>query len=201
MATIQRITFTASSSFASDPSILSTPSGIVKSAPGYVSSFHGLQIDDGKTGYFITVWQSAEHYTSFVRGTAHADFLTALKPAAVDEPEIHHVHAGGINPSTALSAPATELVLFTLKSGVTFTEISPLFDELGRGLDGASGAHPPCLWAPSKDSGNQVLVFVGWDTVEAHWEAVKEGTSLHAVIQRLLEKSDFVLGHVHLVKA
>ncbi|KAF8198736.1 hypothetical protein K438DRAFT_2016173 [Mycena galopus ATCC 62051] len=41
-------------------------------------------------------------------------------------------------------------------------QISPLVDELGRGLDGASGAYPPCLRASSEDSGNQVLVFVGY---------------------------------------
>jgi hypothetical protein len=71
-----------------------------------------------------------------------------------------------VNPTTALSAPATELVLFTLKTGVTTAEISPLFDDLARGLNAVSSAHPPCVWAPSKDSGNHILVFVGWDTVE-----------------------------------
>ncbi|KAJ7468625.1 hypothetical protein FB451DRAFT_1136776 [Mycena latifolia] len=200
MPIVQRITFPVSSAFASDPNVFSKPLEIVKSTPGYVRSFHGLQIDDGKTGYFITVWQSVENYTSLVQGTEYSDFLTALKPAASGELEHHHVDAGTVEPSIALSAPTTELVLFTLKAGVTPPEIFPLFEELARGLDGAKDAHPPCLWGPSKDSGNNILVFVGWDTVEAHWEAVKEGTELHRVIQELLKKADFVLGHAHLVK-
>lgn len=146
------------------------------------SSFHGLQIDDGKTGYFITgnstvacidqrthhlpVWQSAEHYASFVKGATYPDFLAALKPAAASELEIHHVHTGGVDPSTALSSATTELVVFTLKDGVTPAEVFPHFEELARGLDTAKGAHPPCFWAASQDSKNQILVFVGWDTVE-----------------------------------
>ncbi|KAJ7833157.1 hypothetical protein B0H14DRAFT_2801544 [Mycena olivaceomarginata] len=199
MFTIQLIAFTASTSFASDAKF-SVPLGIVRSTPGFVSAFRGLQIDDGKTGYFITVWQPAEDYASFVQGGAYSDFLTALRPAATGEFEVHHVHADAVNPTTALSAPATELVLFTLKTGVTPTEIYPLFDDLARGLNAASGAHPPCVWAPSKVSGNHILVFVGWDTIEAHWDAVKEGTELRSVIQLLLKKSDFVLGHVNLVE-
>ncbi|KAJ7935980.1 hypothetical protein B0H13DRAFT_1589934, partial [Mycena leptocephala] len=130
------------------------------------SSFHGMQVDDDKTEYLVTVWQSADHCASFVQGAAYPDFLAALKPAAAGELELHHVHAGSVDPSVALSAPTTEFVLFTLKAGVTMAEISPLFEELARGLDAAKGARPPCLWAPTRDSANQVLVFVGWDTVE-----------------------------------
>ncbi|KAJ6549593.1 hypothetical protein DFH09DRAFT_1501915 [Mycena vulgaris] len=129
----------------------------------------------------------------------------------------------GPRPSVAnkgylVELPADQLVfLCTLAH---FVELEPVFAEflhpaianfangkihltlsIGRGLDGAKGAHPPCTWAMSKDTGTNVLVFVGWDTVEAHWEAVKEGTELHAVIQALLNKADFVLGHTRLVKS
>ncbi|KAJ7336413.1 hypothetical protein DFH08DRAFT_1018827 [Mycena albidolilacea] len=153
MFTIRRIAFTASTSFASDANIFSVPLGIVRSTPGFVSAFRGLQIDDGKTGYFIT-------------GGVYSDFQAALRPAATGEFEVHHVHADAVNPTTALSAPTTEFVLFTLKTGVAPAEISPFFDDLAHGLNAASGAHPPCLWAPSKVSGNHILVFVGWDTVQ-----------------------------------
>ncbi|KAJ6462432.1 hypothetical protein C8R45DRAFT_878603 [Mycena sanguinolenta] len=199
MSVVQRIAFTASNKFA-DPNVFDKSLEILKSKPGFVSSFHGLQIDDGKTGYIITVWQSVEHYSFFVQGSAYSDFLAALKPAAADELEIHHVHTGGVDVNTALTAPTTELVLWTLKSGVTIEEITPLFMELGRSLNTSKGAHPPSLWAPSKDSGNHILVFVGWDSVEAHMEAVKEGTEAHDVISLFAPKADYALGHVHFVK-
>ncbi|KAF7364174.1 hypothetical protein MSAN_01076700 [Mycena sanguinolenta] len=199
MSVVQRIAFTASNKFA-DPNVFGTALEIVKSKPGFLSSFHGLQIDDGKTGYFITVWQSTEHYFSFAQGSAYSDFLTALKPAAADELEIHHVHTGSVDVTTALTAPTTELVLWTLKAGVTIEEITPLFIELGRSLDIAKGAYPPSVWAPSKDSDKHILVFVGWDSVEAHMEAVKEGTEAHAVIGLFAPKADYLLGHAHFVK-
>ncbi|KAJ7800301.1 hypothetical protein B0H14DRAFT_2900200 [Mycena olivaceomarginata] len=203
MFTIQRIAFTVSTSFTSDANIFGYYNFqhiFNRSTPGFVSAFRELQIDDGKTGYLITVWQSGEDYASFAQGGVYSDFQAALRPAATGEFEVHHVHAGAVNPTTVLSTPATEVVLFTLKTGVTPAEISPLFDDLARGSNAASGAHPPCVWAPSKVSGNHILVFVGWDTVEAHWDAVKEGTELHSAIQLVLKKSDFVLGHVNLVE-
>ncbi|KAJ7468623.1 hypothetical protein FB451DRAFT_1400984 [Mycena latifolia] len=204
MTIVQRIAFPVSPTFASEPNIFNKPLKIVKSVPGYVRSFHGLQIDDGKTGYFITVWQSVENYTALVQGTMYADFLAALKLIASGELENHHVDVGGVEPSIALSAPTTELALFTLKAGVAAPNVFPFFEELACAQVGAKGAHSPCMWGPSKDSGNTILFFAGWDTVEAHFEAVKEltaeGTDLHRTIQALLEKSDFVLGHAHLVK-
>ncbi|KAK7039883.1 hypothetical protein R3P38DRAFT_3391249 [Favolaschia claudopus] len=203
---IQRITFTASSSFTSDPNVFNAALQILKKAPGFIGSFHGLQIDDGKTGYFITVWSSPEHFSSFAQPTsfpAYTQFLDTLKPYAVNgKLETHHVYTPDtIDPHTALRAPITELVLFKFKPGVTLAQIGPLYDELGVGLDRAKGSHPPCFWAVSKESNeDEVLVFVGWDTVEEHWDAVKEGTELHAVIQKLLEKSSFVLGHAKLME-
>ncbi|KAF7362532.1 hypothetical protein MVEN_00601200 [Mycena venus] len=198
MSVIQRITFPVSSAYTSRPNSFASSHAILNRASGHVSSFHGLQVDDGKTGYFITVWQSPQDHHAFSESAVYGDFLSTLKPAAAGELETYHITLGSIDPSTALGSPTTELVLFTLKEGITIADVAPLFEELARGLDAASGAHPPCFWGPSDD--NHILVFVGWDSVEAHWEAVKEGTVLHVTIQALLKKTDFVLGHAPLVK-
>jgi hypothetical protein len=132
-----------------------------------------------------------EDYASFAQGGVYSDFQAALRPAATGKFEVHHVHADAVNPTTALSAPATELVLFTLKTGVTPAEISPLFDDLARGLNAA-------LLIIYRDL--RLPTYLRELYQQAHWDAVKEGTELHSVIQLLLKKSDFVLGHVNLVE-
>ncbi|KAJ6568821.1 hypothetical protein B0H19DRAFT_1256529 [Mycena capillaripes] len=201
MPAIERITFNVSDAFSSDSNIFKTPLDLVKTVPGHLASYHGLQIDDGKTGYFYSVWESASPYNEFVKSPAHSEFLDALKPAASGQLERHYVEVDTAKPHVPLAAPVTETVLFTLKDGVQPADTFDLYGKLARGLDAAAGAHPPCYWAPSENSKTHILVHVGWDTVDAHWTAVKEGTELHAVIQDLLKVADFHLGHVSLAKA
>ncbi|KAJ7727583.1 hypothetical protein B0H16DRAFT_1590290 [Mycena metata] len=199
MPIIQRTTFPVSDTFSSD--VLKTTVSIAKETTGYISSFHGVQVENNKIGYFISVWKSSEAYTSFVQGNDYAEFLASLKSAASAPSEVktHYVDVA-VEAETALLAPVTELVHFTMKADVPVEDSYDLFAELARGLDQAPGGHPPAYWGRTGDS-NEVQVYVGWDTVETHWDAVKEGTDLHGVIQKLLGMSDFVLGHTRLTKS
>ncbi|KAJ7027407.1 hypothetical protein C8F04DRAFT_1122406 [Mycena alexandri] len=197
MPIIQRTTFPVSDAFSSD--VLKTTVDIAKRTTGYISSFHGLQVEDSNIGYFIGVWTSSEAYTSFVQGKDYSEFVASIKGVTSSELQIHYVDVA-VNPETALLAPVTELVHFTMKAGVPVEDTYDLFAELASGLDQAAGGHPPAYWGRTGNS-NEVQVYVGWDTVETHWDAVKEGTHLHSVIQKLLERSDFVLGHTRLTKS
>ncbi|KAF7353981.1 hypothetical protein MVEN_01084600 [Mycena venus] len=179
MPVIQRITFPVSDAFSSNPNIFKAATDIVKTSAGYISSFHGLQIEDKKTGYFVTVWQSSVPFNAFAEGTTYASFMDTLQQAASGDVESHYVDVDAADPSIPLSAPITEFVRFTVKEGIQSGDTYDLFERLTRGLDTADGAHPPSYWGSSRNSpGNHILVYVGWDTVEAHWEAVKEGNGI-----------------------
>ncbi|KAJ6522407.1 hypothetical protein B0H19DRAFT_1202957 [Mycena capillaripes] len=202
MPVVQRITFPVSEAFSSDPNIFKAATDIVKTSGGYISSFHGLQIEDKKTGYFVTVWQSSVPFNAFAEGTTYTNFMNTLQRAASGDVESHYVDVNAADPSIPLSAPVTEFVKFTVKKGIQSGDTYDLFERLTRGLDAAGGAHPPSYWGSSRNSpGNHILVYVGWDTVEAHWEAVKEGTELHGIVQELLKQADVHIGHALLVKA
>ena len=98
---------------------------------------------------------------------SYKSLVEVLKPATTDAHkfERHHVDVTG-DALTALSSPAVEFVVFTLKPGVAHEQVVPLFVELAKGLDAAVGAHPPCMWGPSHEDKTKILVVVGWDTVE-----------------------------------
>ncbi|KAJ7095800.1 hypothetical protein B0H15DRAFT_71903 [Mycena belliarum] len=199
MPTLQIATFPVSEAFLSNPEIFKAPMDVIKTAEGHISSFYGLKVEDKKSAYFVTVWESYEHHKRLIGESGYATIIEALKPAVAGKLERYHIDVTA-DANTTLSAPASEFVVFTLKPDATPEKLVPLLEELGKGLDTAAGAHPPCMWAQSIEDKTKFLLIVGWDTVEAHWEAVKEGTELHATVGKIVAVADLVIGHAHVVK-
>ncbi|KAJ7784476.1 hypothetical protein B0H16DRAFT_1492642 [Mycena metata] len=196
MPAIQIISFPVSEEFSSKPELFQAPLEAIKTADGHISSFYGVQVEDVKKGYFISVWQSYEHHQKLVQQASYKSVIEGLKPAAGGDSDRNHINVAA-DPITALTSPALEVVVFTLKEGSTAEQLTPLFEELGKGLDAAVGSHAPCVWGQSIENRSKFLLVVGWDTVEAHWEAVKEGTSLHTTIGKIVALADLSIGHSH----
>jgi len=194
MPCLQIASFPVSDAFLSNPGIFKAPLNAIKTADGHISSFYGLQVEDGKTGYFLSVWESYEHHQKFIQEPSYANLIETLKPAVSGKLERDHINVAG-DVDTALSSPAVEFVIFTLKADGSAEALTSLLEELGKGLDVAVGAHPPCAWGQSVEHKSKFLLVVGWDTVAAHWEAVKEGTALHGTIVQIKALADLSIGH------
>ncbi|KAJ7147053.1 hypothetical protein C8R43DRAFT_1129841 [Mycena crocata] len=199
MPVVQIATFPVSEAYLSNPEIFRAPLDVIKTADGLVGSFYGLQVEDKKTGYFVSVWESYEHRNKFRGEPSYASLIEALKPAAAGQLERNHIEISG-DALTALSSPATEFVVFTLKGDGTPEKLVPLLEDLGKRLDAAAGAHPPCIWGASVEDKAKFLLVVGWDTVEAHWEAVREGTDLHKIVGQISAVADIAIGHSKITK-
>ncbi|KAJ7366959.1 hypothetical protein DFH08DRAFT_836081 [Mycena albidolilacea] len=158
-----------------------------------------LAIEDKKTGYFVSVWESYELHQKLIKDPSYAGIVEKLKPAVSGKFERDHITVSK-DPNAALSSPAVEFVAFTLKDGASAEKFSALMEELGKGLDLAAGAHPPSVWGQSIEEKNKYLLVVGWDTVESHWEAVKEGTGLYTTVGQIKEVADLTIGHSHVKK-
>ncbi|KAJ7695637.1 hypothetical protein B0H17DRAFT_1198422 [Mycena rosella] len=201
MPTVQTVSFPASDAFlealSNDPDKIKDPLTGLLGAKGHISSFYGLQVEDKKIVYFVSVWESLEARQAFTKDPSYAELIEKIKPAAAAPLERHHIDVKG-DAKTAFVSPVTELVVFTLKPEGTPEKVVPLFEELAKGLDAAVGARPPCMWGQSIDDKTKFLVHVGWDTVAAHWEAVKEGTDLNKTVGKLGALADFSLGHSRL---
>ncbi|KAF7314377.1 hypothetical protein MKEN_00910400 [Mycena kentingensis (nom. inval.)] len=199
MPTVQIAQFPISEAFTKTPEVFKAPLDVIKTAEGHISSFYGLQVEDKAYGYFISVWESYEHHMKLVAEPSYKSLIEVLRPATADTSKFarHHIEPTK-DPLQALGAPATERVIFTLKEGAEPEQLGLLLEELGAGLDAAAGAHPPCVWGQSREDKTKFLLLVGWDTVEAHWEAVKEGTALHATVLKIAAISELVIGHAPL---
>ncbi|KAJ6585069.1 hypothetical protein B0H19DRAFT_409464 [Mycena capillaripes] len=198
MPTLQIATFPVSEAFVSKPEIFKAPMDVIKTAEGHISSFYGLQVEDTKTGYFVSVWESYEHHQKLIGEPSYASIIEALKPAVSGKLQRNHINVAG-DVDTALSSPAVEFVVFTVKPDASAEKLETLLGELAKGLDAAAGAHPPCVWGQGIEDKTKFLL-VGWDTVDAHWEAVKEGTGLYATIGQIKEVAGLTIGHSHVKK-
>ncbi|KAJ7695638.1 hypothetical protein B0H17DRAFT_1054959 [Mycena rosella] len=198
MPAIQIASFPASDAFlealASDPEKIKAPLTGLLAAKGHTGSFFGLQVENGKTVYFVSVWESLEAHQAFTKDPNYGELIEKIKPAAAGPMERHHIDIKA-DAGTALASPATEFVVFTLKAGGTADKLVPLLEELGKGLDIAAGAHAPCVWGQCVEDKTKFLLIVGWDTVAAHWEAVKEGTDLHKTVGKILAVTDLSIAH------
>ncbi|KAF7288539.1 hypothetical protein HMN09_01382900 [Mycena chlorophos] len=208
MPTIQVAQFPVSSDFQAAPQKFASSLDIIKTADGHIRfaplSYYGVQVEDEKNAYFIsgdncrcTVWESYEHHAKLIAEPSYKTLIESLRPATADSTKFsrHHIDIS-TDALTALSSPATEIVVFTLKNGAGDADaMAPLMEELKAGLDAAVGAHPPCFFGQGREEKNKFVLVVGWDTVAAHWEAVKEGTSLHATVQKIAAIADIGIGH------
>jgi len=199
MPTVQIAVFPVSDSFSSDPDSFKAPLEAIKTADGHIGSYYGVQVEDPKTGYFVSVWESYEHHQKLIGEPSYQSLVEGLKAAVAGKPDRNHITVSG-DALVALSAPAVEFVVFTLKAGGSADTFKGLMQELAKGLDTSAGEHPPCFWGQSVEDKSKYLLVVGWDTVAAHWEAVKEGTALNKVVGQIKEHADLTIGHAHIKK-
>ncbi|KAJ7069763.1 hypothetical protein C8F01DRAFT_527375 [Mycena amicta] len=202
MPCIQIAGFPISEAFVSSPDTFKAPLDVIKTAQGHIKSYYGVQVEDKQSGYFVSVWETYEDHLKLIAEPGYQSLVQILRPATIDSSKFNRNHIDvSTDPLAALSSPAVEFVVFTLKNGPTDADkLVPLLTELESGLNAAAGAHPPCIWGQSREDKSKFLLVVGWDTVEAHWEAVKEGTGLHATVGKIASLADLVIGHSH-VKA
>ncbi|KAJ7302952.1 hypothetical protein DFH08DRAFT_722458 [Mycena albidolilacea] len=164
MPLIQLATFSASEEFASSQDIFKESVNLIKGAEGYKGSFYGLQVEDKKIGYFISVWESSEHRQKLVKAS-YADITEKLKPAVGGQFETVHANVS-CDPNAALSSPVVAVGILTLKAGGSADKLRSLLEELGERADTVTGARPPCIRGQSIEDKSKFLVAIGWDSLE-----------------------------------
>ncbi|TFK28054.1 hypothetical protein FA15DRAFT_585200 [Coprinopsis marcescibilis] len=68
----------------------------------------------------------------------------------------------------ALNAPITEIAFLRLRNDAPREQIEALEQALRTGVEEAEGSHPPSIQGRVKEFPNDLAVFVGWDSREAH---------------------------------
>ncbi|KIJ64513.1 hypothetical protein HYDPIDRAFT_40257 [Hydnomerulius pinastri MD-312] len=180
--------FTASEEYKKNSVTLNGP------VAGVNKSYVGYETEDPTVAFWVNDWVSKEAHDDFTQKPEYPELLAAFRPAFASHPTINWVKFE--DNKGALGAPITEFVTFTLKEGKTMDQLEPLVQELHTKLVGTPKFHGDS-WAVVIDKPNVYHGILGWDTVQAHWDAVTDGP-LREVIDRVKLVADLWLVHAAL---
>ncbi|KAF9230638.1 hypothetical protein BU15DRAFT_83383 [Melanogaster broomeanus] len=140
---------------------------ILASTEGFISAYHGLQLDDpgpeGKRGFIIILWETLEHHVALQNDNDKYSMLKASISGAADNRRMFHVFPKS-DPSSGLTADALEIASLTLKAGHTTGDISEGMDELvSQKTPGIVGSP---TWGRVHEEKETVVIFVGWSSRE-----------------------------------
>ncbi|TFK52579.1 hypothetical protein OE88DRAFT_1725182 [Heliocybe sulcata] len=173
---------------------------IVSSTPGAQKVFRGYQAEDDGITYVSVAWDSIKAHQDLMQDKARYDPVGAsLGPTVAPGAQLSMVHAAFNNHEAAVQAiedPATELAFLTLKSADKASILRSSLDNLEKALATSPGRRS-YTWGKVVEKEDQYLLIIGWDSVEAHWDALKVDQNLSAAVAKMRESVDIDLVHVH----
>ncbi|KAH7922958.1 hypothetical protein BV22DRAFT_1016311 [Leucogyrophana mollusca] len=197
MPSVAEITyFEASEAYKADESTLSGPLETLSKTEGLNSSYVGYETEDPNVLFWVNDWTSKAAHDALVKSDIYPSVVAASRPAFASQPTASYVEFHDtVGP---FSAPATEFVTFTLNKGQTIDKLEPLVAQLKAQLVGTPKFHG-ASWAPVIGKPDVYFGILGWDSVQAHWDAVSGGP-LKATIDQVKEIATLWLVHAHLKK-
>ncbi|KAJ6453090.1 hypothetical protein C8R45DRAFT_945286 [Mycena sanguinolenta] len=196
MPAIEISTFPLSDS--ATPELFKEPLEAIKGVEGHVASYYGLQTENNKIAYFVSVWSTYEQRSNLTSDPKYAGLLEKLKSAVTGPPTRHHFDFSG-DYAAALSAPSVAIGVATLKDSADAAKLTTLEEDLVKAFDAASGARKPTVYGQSVEDKSKFFIISGWDSLEAH-QAVIAGGSLTPLVAPILAIADFSQGHAALQK-
>ena len=114
-------------------------------------------------------WESVAAHQKLINDKEAYPKLGKAISAIFDVPKLKVVHIlTTSDPSPALSAPVTELVMITLHEGASKSELESLVSQLGEAMAAApasAGVFKLC-WGPLAEKENVLGMVIGWENVE-----------------------------------
>jgi len=158
---------------------------------GMSKAYLGVETEDPSNAFLVVEWTSKSAFDAY----HESDDFKAAHTAAGEVFASRPSHTLVQFPSTEaiFSAPATEFVTFTLKNGNTMDQLEPLVKQLQNKLPGTPMFYGSS-WAPVTDKDDVYYGVLGWESVQAHWDAVGSGP-LKEIIDKVKEIADIWLVH------
>ncbi|KAF7790289.1 hypothetical protein EIP86_001243 [Pleurotus ostreatoroseus] len=131
--------------------------------------------------------------------TAEGDYESPPDSPAANLDYRIHVRFSA-EPFTALSAPLTEIVLWTLRDDAPRQKVEELLTKLMgivNNIPSSEGLYK-ADWGPVLDNERQFVVLIGWENMEAFQTAVKNSPDGRAVLDELDVLTSRQLRHVTL---
>ncbi|KAG1765600.1 hypothetical protein EV702DRAFT_1151511 [Suillus placidus] len=200
MAPVTKIMyFKTSSSYLQDPSRLISELATTSSADkieGLSKAYLGFETEDPSNAFWVFEWASVSAHDTYRQTDTFKATQVAAQQVFASKPT--DVLVNFPDASQIFSAPVTEFVTFTLKEGVNMDALQPLVTQLQAKLQGTANFYGSS-WAPVIDEPNVVHGVLGWESVQAHWDAVSSGP-LKEIIDEVKKVADLWLVHAILTQ-
>ncbi|KAG2051548.1 hypothetical protein BDR06DRAFT_998056 [Suillus hirtellus] len=171
--------FKTSSSYLEDPSRLISELTTTCSAgkmDGFSKAYLGFEVEDPTNAFWVLEWASLAAHSAYRQTEAFKAIQATAQQIYTGEPKM-----------------LTEFVTFTLKEGASMDKLEPLVAQLQTELVGTSNFYGSS-WAAVIDKPNMIYGVLGWESVQAHWNAVSSGP-LKVIIDQVKEVADLWLVH------
>lgn len=186
--------FKTSSSYLQDPSRLISELATKSAADkieGLSKAYLGFETEDPTNAFWVFEWTSKSAHDTYHQTDTFKATQAAARQVFASRPT--HTFAGFSNASRIFSAPVTEFVTFTLKKDASMDALQPLVQQLQAKLQGTPKFYGSS-WAPVVDKPNVIHGVLGWESVQAHWDAVSSGP-LKEIIDEVKKIADLWLVH------
>ncbi|KAI0350210.1 hypothetical protein OH77DRAFT_1514494 [Trametes cingulata] len=185
-----------------DASLVKDAFDILSAQKGQLQKYYGLEHEDKETAYAVIAWEELEDHYRLMKdaetyprlGAATSTFFDSTQPG---KETMLHVRPTS-EPYKAFEAPVTEIAHFTLKEGKSKSELEELVDTLAKAVNAAGDSEGAvyAAWGPTVEKDNLVVLFIGWTSVEAHWNAVQNNKTLSDLVSKGKSLADIQLVHV-----
>ncbi|KAN0079821.1 hypothetical protein V8E55_009387 [Tylopilus felleus] len=158
--------FNTSDSFRTNPKILEQAFGQLRAAGvNLPKSYFGLAKENPNAGIIISHWD--EQHKEMLKAPSYADAAKVFAQATTGTPKWYHAQLSG--PTTALDKPVTEVSLVTVKRPENRAAVADILSRMPRVIGNPTGA-----FGPTRDDKNKYIAICGWESVEAHTQAVSK---------------------------
>ncbi|KAF9565779.1 hypothetical protein CPC08DRAFT_747796 [Agrocybe pediades] len=200
MPVVEVATWTASKSYLENPAeVLKPVSEFFKKTGGWESFHYGVTEEDGTTFFLLLGWESLDAHKALIAAPGYPQSTGLMAAMDLTEPlSMNHIEFNR-DYLSALTAPVTEIVLLTLNEGKTKEDLNRVFDSLAAKVDEVNSKYEPCAWGQSLEAPDKFYLIIGWDSVQAHEDAVKD-ESFHPVLTELQATANLKILHTKLQK-
>ncbi|RPD59183.1 hypothetical protein L226DRAFT_510337 [Lentinus tigrinus ALCF2SS1-7] len=172
---------------------------ILKKVDGQIRSYYGLQHEDSSLAYTLVAWESLGHHHELMNDEVAYPPLVDVIQKIIDPFKLKMFHCAFTSePYKALQAPVTELATFTLNPGQSKDALEGLVEDLSQAMNAAprdSGV-VHAAWGPTIEHDDMVALFVGWTSIEAHWNLVKTDQTIVNLVNNLRNISTIKVVHI-----
>ncbi|KAI0747599.1 hypothetical protein C8Q80DRAFT_1167585 [Daedaleopsis nitida] len=189
LPTVEIVCAPATDAVRTDPhnrELVKTTFSILQQQEGLQRIYYGLQLEDQKTCYHFVVWETLEHHQKLMSNPETYPKLTGsvgpIFEGGASKIEMIHVKPT-TEPFRAFEAPALELAVFTLLEGQPMSALEEIVGDLVKAVSTGEPEVIHASWGHVVEKADQLALFIGWTSVEAHWSTVNGNPAKYAGIR------------------